>query len=159
MDAPPSLADRGLPTVLSQTFRAIVDSRKKTGFKKYEHTHPDADLLLIEPECDDTSLFFSNIFSFKNRHDVCEHAYQATRRHLLNRADEIGPMLARHGLTLRLDVLQDESRSLYKDPPTPLPATERNGEHDASTADVLRETDQVLDRLDEVLARVRAETA
>ena len=159
MDAPPSLADRGLPTVLSQTFRAIVDSRKKTGFKKYEHTHPDADLLLIEPECDDTSLFFSNIFSFKNRHDVCEHAYQATRRHLLNRADEIGPMLARHGLTLRLDVLQDESRSLYKDPPTPLPATERNGGHDASTADVLRETDQVLDRLDEVLARVRAETA
>jgi hypothetical protein len=150
-----------LPTVLSQTFRAIVDSRKKTGFKKYEHTHPNADLILIEPECDDTSLFFSNIFSFKNRHDVCEHAYQATRRHLLNRADEIGPMLARHGLTLRMDVLEDESRSLYGATPTPLPSTtEQNGEHDtSSTADVLKETDQVLNRLDEVLARVRSETA
>jgi predicted acylesterase/phospholipase RssA len=158
----PSLADRGLPSVLSQTFRAIVDSRKQTGFKKYEHTHPDADLILIEPECDDTSLFFSNIFSFRNRHDVCEHAYQATRRHLRTRADEIAPMLARHGLTLRMDVLEDNSRSLYGEvePPSPERIDSSNGTADgASTSDVLRETDEVLDRLDEVLDRVRAETA
>jgi predicted acylesterase/phospholipase RssA len=155
------LADRGLPTVLSQTFRAIVDSRKKTGFKKYEHTHPNADLILIEPECDDTSLFFSNIFSFKNRHDVCEHAYQATRRHLRTRADEIAPMLARHGLTLRMDVLDDSSRSLYgagaPSSPEQIDAT-KGTTGGTSTADVLRETDQVLDRLDEVLDRVRAQT-
>jgi predicted acylesterase/phospholipase RssA len=149
----PTLADRGLPSVFSQTFRAIVDSRKQTGFKKYEHTHPDADLILIEPECEDTSLFFSNIFSFKNRHDVCEHAYQATRRYLHGRAAELEPILARHGLRLRTDVLADE-RSLYDDSsPTPdAPAP-------ASTAGVLRETDQVLDRLDAVLDRVRAQTS
>ena len=155
--AGPTLADRGLPSVLSQTFRAIVDSRKETGFKKYEHTHPEADLILIEPECEDTSLFFSNIFSFKNRHDVCEHAYQATRRHLRSRADEIGPMLARHGLRLRTEVLSDGGRSLYRDVSPPAPGADRNGE--ASTADVLRETDEVLDRLDAVLDRVRARTA
>ena len=156
--AGPTLADRGLPSVFSQTFRAIVDSRKQTGFQKYEHTHPDADLILIEPECEDTSLFFSNIFSFKNRHDVCEHAYQATRRHLRARADEIGPVLARHGLTLRTDVLADETRSLYADalPPAPRPAP-NGAEASGSTADVLRETDEVLDRLDAVLDRVRAE--
>ncbi len=159
--AGPTLADRGLPAVLSQTFRAIVDSRKETGFEKYEHTHPDADLLLIEPECDDTSLFFSNIFSFKNRHDVCEHAYQATRRHLRERADDIAPMLARHNLTLRMDVLQDETRSLYGEGAVPPPLNggpENAPTHDASTANVLRETDQVLDRLDDVLDRVRAQT-
>lgn len=61
--------------MLSQTFRTIVDSSKQTGFKKYEYTHPNADLILIEPEWDDTRLFFSNIFSFENRHDICEHAY------------------------------------------------------------------------------------
>ncbi len=155
VQSPPSLAEHGLPSVLSQTFRAIVDSRKKTGFQKYEHTHPDADLILIEPECDDTSLFFSNIFSFKNRHDICEHAYQATRRHLRDRADEIGPMLARHGLTLRMDVLQDESRSLYGTSPTSLPSPTEQDEPDVSTADVLEETDQVLNRLHDV----RAETA
>lgn len=161
--AGPTLADRGLPAVLSQTFRAIVDSRKQTGFQKYEHTHPHADLLLLEPECDDTSLFFSNIFSFKNRHDVCEHAYQATRRHLRDRADDIAPMLARHGLRLRMDVLEDPSRSLYGEGAVPPPeelATEiENGASGSSTADVLRETDKVLDQLSEVLDRVRTETA
>lgn len=156
----PTLADRGLPSVLSQTFRAIVDSRKQTGFKKYEHTHPHADLILIEPTCDDTNLFFSNIFSFKNRHDVCEHAYQATRRHLRNRADEIEPVLARHGLTLRRDVLADESRSLYEEADSAsLPSRHsKNDTGSASATDVLRETDQVLDRLDAVLERVRTET-
>jgi len=147
----PTLADRGLPSVFSQTFRAIVDSRKQTGFKKYEHTHPDADLILIEPECEDTSLFFSNIFSFKNRHDVCEHAYQATRRYLHSRAAELEPVLVRHGLRLRTDVLADE-RSLYDDSST------TESPPPASTASVLRETDQVLDRLDAVLDRVRAQT-
>ena len=152
----PSLADRGLPTVLSQTFRAIVDSRKQTGFEKYEHTHPDADVLLIEPECGDTDLFFSNIFSFKNRRDVCEHAYQATRRHLRDRAEEIAPMLAWHGLELRTDVLDEEGRRLYAEAAA---SGNRALEPDeiGSTADVLRETDRVLDRLDDVLDRVRTE--
>ena len=153
-----SLADEGLPSVLSQTFRAIVDSRKKTGFKKYEHTHPHADLILIEPECDDTSLFFSNIFSFKNRHDVCEHAYQATRKHLLRRSDEIGPVLERHGLTLRTDILEDQSRTLFADAlPEPNGA---DGETPSRTctSEVLRETDEVLDRLDNVLEKLQAQT-
>lgn len=154
--APLSLAERGLPSVMSQTFRAIVDSRKETGFQKYEHTHPDADLLLIEPECEDTSLFFTNIFSFKNRHDVCEHAYQATRQHLLARADQIAPLLVRHGLRLRTDHLQDDHR-LYDDSP---PEDETvSPEEPGSYTDVLRETDEVLDRLDEVLDRIRTERA
>jgi predicted acylesterase/phospholipase RssA len=156
-----SLADRGLPAVLSQTFRAIVDSRKTTGFKKYAHTHPNADLILIEPKCDDTSLFFSNIFSFQNRHDVCEHAYQATRQHLLDRADEIAPKLERHGLRLRQDVLTDPSRRLYADGPAlpaqPGAASETTA--DASGAAVLREAGEALDRLDAVLRRLQRQTA
>lgn len=142
-----SLAERGLPTVLSQTFRAIVDSRKRTGFKKYEHTHPEADLILIEPDCDDGRLFFSNIFSFKNRREVCEHAYQATHEHLRSRADEIEPILQRHGLSLRRDVIEDETHTLYG-------PTGTNTTSSTSMTDVLRETSETLDRLDVLLDRL-----
>ena len=138
------LVDHGLPAVLSQTFRAIVDSRKTTGFKKYAHTHPDADLVLIEPEYDDTRMFFSNIFSFRNRHEVCEHAYQATRRYLRNQAPALQKKLQRHGLRLRLDVLTDTRRTLFSEPVS------------RSTAQsVMHETNQVLDRLDLVLEQLR----
>ncbi|PEN05194.1 patatin [Longimonas halophila] len=143
------LIDHGLPAVLSQTFRAIVDSRKTTGFKKYAHTHPDADLILIEPEYDDTRMFFSNIFSFKNRHDVCEHAYQATRRHLRTQAPALQATLRRHGLRLRLDVLTDTRRTLF---PEQKPSR-------SSAQSVLDETDQVLDRLDLVLEQLRLQQA
>jgi len=152
-----SLAERGLPTVLSQTFRAIVDSRKRTGFKKYGHTHPDADLILIEPECDDESLFFSNIFSFKNRHDVCEHAYQATRRHLRGRAGTLRPLLHRHGLSLRMDVLEDDRRSVYE-----VPLSERSEpawSQPVTMAEVLDDTSDTLDRLDTLLDRLSARSS
>ncbi|PEN12264.1 patatin [Longibacter salinarum] len=150
-----TLVDHGLPSVLSQTFRAIVDSRKQTGFKKYEHTHPDADLILIEPECDDTSLFFSNIFSFQNRHDVCEHAYQATRQHLLRRADEIAAKLERHGLRLNVERLEDESRSVFDPEPGALPSGSLNGDAN-SPKEVFRETGRVLDRLDAMIDQIQA---
>lgn len=143
-----SLIDGGLPAVLSQTFRAIVDSRMKTGFKKYAHTHPNADLLLVEPRYEEPDLFFSNIFSFSNRHDVAERAYQATRDHLLAQSDALTPMLARHGLTLRTDVLRDPARSLFDetDDARPLHRTP-----------LFERTDHVLERLDRVLDRVTEE--
>ena len=107
------LVGYGLPAVLSQTFRTLVHSRMTTGLANYRHTHPDADVVLIEPALTDHRLFFSNIFSFTNRRGVTEHAYQTTRRWLRDNAGALGPVLARHGLALRHDVLADASRTLY----------------------------------------------
>ena len=104
----------GLPAVLSQTFRTLVHSRLETGFKSYEHLYPDADLVLIEPRLADHRLFFSNVFSFSNRQGVCEHGYQSTRRWLAASADRLAPVLARHGLALRREVLA-EARTLYRE--------------------------------------------
>lgn len=106
------LVSYGLPAVLSQTFRTLVHSRLETGFKSYEHLYPDADLVLIEPRLSDHRLFFSNVFSFSNRQGVCEHGYQSTRRWLAANADRLAPVLARHGLALRREVLA-EPRTLY----------------------------------------------
>jgi hypothetical protein len=58
-------------------------------------------------------MFFSNIFSFKSRQFICERGYEGTRRELLARFDELAPILASHGYTLRGDVLVDESCTLW----------------------------------------------
>ncbi len=47
---PVSLVKRGLPTVLSQTFRAIIHSRMRVGMDRYRTDYPGADVLLFEPE-------------------------------------------------------------------------------------------------------------
>jgi NTE family protein len=107
------LLDRGLPTVLAQTFRTIVHSRLEVGIAAYQTRYQGADVVLIEPKRDDYLMFFTNIFGFSKRRAVCEHAYESTRQNLLARYDHLAPTFARHGLTLRKDVLEDATRNLW----------------------------------------------
>lgn len=101
-----SLAEGGLPAVLSQTFRALLQSRMHAGLSKYAHKYGHADIVLFEPNPDDAQMFFTNVFSYDNRLDMAEHAYRTTRADLLARSTELQPLLARHGLSLDLDHLQ-----------------------------------------------------
>jgi predicted acylesterase/phospholipase RssA len=107
------LVESGLPMVMSQTFRTMIHSRMAMGMAAYSRKYPGADIVLIEPQRDDYRMFFTNIFSFSARRAVAAHAYQATRHELLQRKDELGPVLERHGIRLRLDVLEDATRDLW----------------------------------------------
>ncbi len=42
---PVRLADRGLVTVLSQTFRSLIHSRMRVGMERYAREYPDADVV------------------------------------------------------------------------------------------------------------------
>ena len=109
---PETLAEQGLPSVLSQTFRTLLKSRMQVGLDKYQVQYEHTDLVLFEPNPDDAEMFFTNIFSFQSRTRLTEHAYQATRADLRSRRAELAPILARCGITLRDEVLEDRSRTL-----------------------------------------------
>ena len=109
---PDHLVEGGLPVVLSQTFRAIIHSRMRTGMDRYRLEFEGRDVLLFEPTRDDGEMFFTNVFSYRGRSRLCEHAYQQTRRDLYRRRDEFRPLLARHGIELDLAVLNDHRRTL-----------------------------------------------
>jgi predicted acylesterase/phospholipase RssA len=108
------LTHGGLPTVLSQTFRALIQSRMQAGMKGYKQRFPGADVLLFEPDRGDEALFFQNMFRYADRRRLAEHAYQRTRRDLLRQAPGLQRLLARHGITLRVDVLQDPKRTFVR---------------------------------------------
>jgi len=144
------LLRRGLPSVISQTFRTLIHSRLTVGMKNYETKYGDADVVLLEPDRDDYSMFFSNIFSFSERRAVCTHAYESTRRDLLARYDVVAPILARHGLALRRDVLEDAALDLWRgvglEGPNVGGARERESSHGT-----LERLDGALDRLQAAL--------
>ncbi len=110
--APAHLVDGGLPVVLAQTFRAIIHSRMRTGMDRYRLEFAGKDVILFEPTRDDAAMFFTNVFSYRGRSRLCEHAYQRTRSDLYRRRHELRPILERHGIHLNLGVLKDHSRSL-----------------------------------------------
>lgn len=105
-----SLAEGGLPVVLSQTFRALIHSRMKVGMAKYETSYVDRDVILFEPDAGDSKMFFTNVFSYSNREMVCQHAYRTTRRDLWLRRRHLGPILERHGVTINEAILRDGDR-------------------------------------------------
>lgn len=108
----PSLVEGGLPAVMSQTFRSMIHSRLALGFRHYERSYPGTDIVLIEPDQRDAELFFANTFSYRQRRELAEHAFQQTRQLLRDRAGHLGPMLARHGIALDEAVLRDAHRRL-----------------------------------------------
>ena len=111
---PRPLIDGGLPVVLSQTLRALVHSRMEIGMRQYDDDYRGADVLLFEPQAADADMFFANAFSYANRRRLCEHAYQRTRSELRERAGELAPVLARHGITLDRDHLAERTHRLVQ---------------------------------------------
>lgn len=145
------LVEGGLPVVLAQTFRAIIHSRMQVGMSKYDSEYRDADVVLFEPNRDDADMFFTNMFSYASRHRLSEHAYQKTREELLRRYDELQPVLERHGVSIRLDVLRDPNRRL-------LGVDRRRRRPASQTLAALRELADTLAELDALIGR-RAQRA
>jgi NTE family protein len=102
----------GLPAVMSQTFRTLLQSRMQVGLAKYAQQYPNIDQLIFEPNSNDGEMFFTNAFSFANRRRVCQLGYRNTLQDLRKRADALAPVLEAHGLRLREDILADQHRTI-----------------------------------------------
>lgn len=107
---PESLVAGGLPVVLSQTFRTLLQSRIQVGMEKYAKQYPQIDQLFFEPNATDTEMFFTSVFSYKSRRRVCNHGYRVTLADLRARRDQLDPLLAAHGLRLREEIINDTER-------------------------------------------------
>jgi NTE family protein len=154
---PRSLIERGLPSVLSQTLRTMVRSRLEVGMAAYRGRYR-SDVLLLEPEHDDYLMFFTNIFGFSERRAVCEHAYRSTRHHLLARYDEIAPLFARHGVTLRREVLE-EDRNLWEQVGLEPVARSRSAWNAAANQDVMGRLDDALRRIENLVQQAEERRA
>jgi len=139
------LVDRGLPTVLAQTFRTMVHSRMGAGLAAYETRYTDKDVLVFEPRRDDYDMFFTNVFSFSNRKAVCEHAYNSTRRKLWRNRARLEPILARHGLRLRTEDLEDQDRDLWR-------SVRLHARRPRSTSPVTQRLEKALARIESMVA-------
>jgi len=143
------LVEGGLPVVLAQTFRSIIQSRLDTGMERYKVAYPDAEIVLFQPNRSDADMFFTNLFSYASRRRLCEHAYQKTRQELWERRHDLGPRLARHGITIDTTVLRDSSLTLVKSI-----RRKRAAWLDLDSASATRELAHTLDDLERYLRAV-----
>ncbi|WIH03458.1 patatin-like phospholipase family protein [Xanthomonas translucens pv. graminis] len=140
------LLSGGLPAVLSQTFRTLLQSRMQVGLEKYAQQYPRVDQLVFEPNADNSELFFTNLFSYSARHRVCQLAYRNTLADLRRNAEVLEPMLAAHGIALRHDILNDRQRTF----------TDGVDVQQGRTTEATARLRRALDDVDQVIARRRA---
>ena len=136
------IIDGGLPAVMSQTFKAMIHSRLELGMKHYERSYPHTDIVLLEPDHRDTAMFLANTFSYRQRRQMAEHAYQSTRQMLRSRQTTLSVKLARHGIGMNMALLNDPQRQLV----APLPAVTRVGRSLASLEEILDDLKTVVNQ-------------
>jgi predicted acylesterase/phospholipase RssA len=134
------IVEGGLPGVLSQTLRTMLQSRMQVGLARYAQQYPDIDQLVFEPNADNRELFYTNVFSFSARRRISQLAYRNTLADLRKRRDVLAPLLAVHGIRLRDDVIADKPRSILAH----LPPGHRRTE---TTARLGRALDEIEHRL------------
>ncbi|WLA07098.1 patatin-like phospholipase family protein [Xanthomonas translucens] len=140
------LLSGGLPAVLSQTFRTLLQSRMQVGLEKYAQQYPRVDQLVFEPNADNSELFFTNLFSYSARHRVCQLAYRNTLADLRRNAEVLEPMLAAHGIALRHEILNDRQRTF----------TDGVDVQQGRTTEATARLRRALDDVDQVISRRRA---
>jgi NTE family protein len=113
----PRIADGGLPSVLSQTFRSLIHSRLEMGMKAYEREYPATDIVLIEPDQRDPEYYLANTFSYSQRRTIAEHAYQQTRHLLRARRSSLTAKFEKHGIRINEEALADPKRQLVMPAP------------------------------------------
>jgi len=106
------LSRQGLPMIMSQTFRSLIQSRMQIGVSTYADEYPATGIMLVEPNRNDREMFFTNVFSYSSRNHLCEHAFQQTRTELRERGEEINRMLGNYGLRLDEQCLLESGRTL-----------------------------------------------
>lgn len=137
------LIDRGMPLILSQTFRTLIHSRMLAGFDKYADRYKDVDILLIEPSKEDYRMFFTNIFSFASRKWVIEHAFHSTLANLAANREHVGQILEKRGFRLRTELLDPPYPDLWENLSIPM---RRSNRHETT-----QKLDLALDKLERLL--------
>jgi predicted acylesterase/phospholipase RssA len=96
--------DKGLLWVHSQAFRLQQKARLDTGLTAYEEAHPELEVHLIEPACENAVLFMHSPMNFAARRAILEDAYRATRRALRAPSSPLRSAFEAEGLALQESV-------------------------------------------------------
>ena len=110
LDGQRYISDRGLPAVLDQVFRMLVRSQVLYGLQAMRDQYPEVDIVLLEPEADDWTMFNYHPMRYSVRKQLADHAYSMTAARLVRDSGDLEDVFARHGMDFQVSRLDRESR-------------------------------------------------
>ena len=94
------IRDKGFTYIADQSLRGELRARFRMAMNYLGYRYPGVDVLLIEPDEDDPTMFLYNPMEFDSRAQIVEYAYELTQRKLKQNSELWKRTLDRHGITL-----------------------------------------------------------
>lgn len=92
------VADLGILFAWEQTQRIEAREKLRLALGHYRQSHPEVDIVLIEPGSDEALLFFQGPMSHLARTQVMQHGFQLTAGTLSENYPQLAATFARHGI-------------------------------------------------------------
>jgi predicted acylesterase/phospholipase RssA len=103
------MVDKGMPGVVDQTIKLILNSRTSDGLPELRRRHPDVDVVMLEPDRADYAMFFYNVARFSARVHVAQHGYATARAQLLSQATELRALFSTYGMDFSPESLSHDA--------------------------------------------------
>lgn len=95
-----SIADLGIAFAWEQAMRIETKVKLDMALEGYRISHPDIDILLIEPGSEEAMLFFQSPMNYAARRHIMNYGYDLTLMQLHDRFAEFQSTLCRHGINI-----------------------------------------------------------
>ena len=90
----------GIGAILNQTFRLLSHDRLHRAVEIWEERYPGVDIILIEPELDDETMFGTSILDYRARLQIAKHGFESVTLKLARDYDRYTEVAARHGIKI-----------------------------------------------------------
>jgi len=94
------IRDKGMTYVFDQAMRNQIRLRLQGAINLFGHRYPERDVLLIEPDEDDATMFLYNPMDFEARRQIVKYAYDLTRRKIRENSELWKRSLERHQISV-----------------------------------------------------------
>jgi NTE family protein len=94
------LSDKGFNYIASQVTRIWIHSSIRYHVKQLRRSHPEVDIILVEPKPDDYLMFFNNPMRYSARLEVAQHGFESVTYGMAADYPEFKNTLARHGIDI-----------------------------------------------------------
>ncbi len=155
------LSDKGMQAIANQVFRTIFHAGLHYHIKQLRRTHPDVDIILIEPRPDDYQMHFYNIMRFSARLTIAQHGYESATSAMAEDYPDHMEILARHRIQLNRRFMSEEMAAIRKsdyDPAMVRALLEKRplaaNETASKNGSITKHLDRTLNELDLALEKV-----
>lgn len=108
------LSEKGIPAIANQSIRILSHSGLHYHIKQLRRTHPEVDIILIEPRPEDYQMFFYNIMHYSSRLIVARHGFESVTMDLAVDYAYYKQVLGRHGIPLSRRLVIEEMAKIVE---------------------------------------------